>query len=196
MTGDQKSIRKLAYEEIKAGRGTPEELKGRPRFPVSVVVENVRSLYNVGSIFRTSDGANVERLYLCGYTGRPPRREITKTALGSVETVPWEYVPDARDAVARLKSSGYRIVALEHTDSGLVYTQAKYVFPLCLVVGNEVEGISDGLIALCDEAVEIPMHGIKQSLNVSVAYGIMVYHLVEVYTSRGGGFEKAGKFRL
>lgn len=186
MTGDSKSIRKLAYEEIKAGRSSVEELKGRPGFPISVVVENVRSLYNVGSIFRTSDGANVEKLYLCGYTGRPPRKEITKTALGAVETVPWEYVPDARDAVMRCKAAGYRIVALEHTDSGFVYTQVKYVFPLCLVVGNEVEGISDGLIALCDEAVEIPMLGIKQSLNVSVAYGIMVYHLVEAYTSGAG----------
>jgi tRNA G18 (ribose-2'-O)-methylase SpoU len=182
MQGD---IKKLSFEEITAARLSVDEAVRAARFPVCAVVENVRSLFNVGSIFRTSDGALIERLYLCGYTGRPPRREIEKTALGSVQSVPWEHRPDACALLAELKSQGYRIVALEHTDKSVPFTEASYRYPLCLVVGNEVEGVSDEALALCDEAVEIPMYGIKQSLNVAVAYGILVYHLVEYYRKSG-----------
>ncbi len=179
-------IRKLSFEEIKSARPTLDEARRSARFPVAVVLDNIRSLYNVGSIFRTSDGALVEKLYLCGYTGHPPRKEIDKTSLGSVESVPWEYVPQAADVVRDLKGRGYRIVSLEHTDRSIPYTGAEYRFPLCLIVGNEIEGISGSLVSLCDMAIEIPMYGIKQSLNVSVAYGIAAYHLVYRY-SQGQG---------
>lgn len=171
-------INKLSYEEIKSKRPDPDKISSLRRVPVSVVAENIRSLYNVGSIFRTSDGAAVEKLWLCGYTGYPPRKEIDKTALGSVESVPWEYNEDTVSVVKSLKAKGYTIAALEHTDKSFVYNEAEYDFPLCLIVGNEVEGLSSEIVELCDMAIEIPMHGIKQSLNVSVAYGIMIYHLL------------------
>jgi tRNA G18 (ribose-2'-O)-methylase SpoU len=180
-------IRKLDFEELKSARPSLQEVRLSTRVPIAVVLENIRSLYNVGSIFRTSDGANVEKLYLCGYTGRPPRKEIDKTSLGSAESVPWEYVPEAASAVAELKSRGYQIVSLEHTDRSVPYTEAEYRFPLCLIVGNEVEGVSGELVSLCDMAVEIPMYGIKQSLNVSVAFGIAAYHITHRYRGAAGG---------
>jgi tRNA G18 (ribose-2'-O)-methylase SpoU len=172
-------MRKLSHNELKAARPGREELDRLPRYPVTVICENIRSLYNVGSIFRTSDGAGIEKLYLCGYTGYPPRTEIDKTALGSVQSVPWEYLPNQFEAVRLLKKRGYRIVALEHTSGSVPYDKAQYEFPLCLVIGNEVSGITDELIALCDMAVDIPMFGVKQSLNVSVAYGILVYQIIK-----------------
>ncbi len=173
-------IRKLSHEELKAARPGETEFVGLPRLPVTVVCENIRSLYNVGSIFRTSDGAGIEKLYLCGYTGYPPRSEIEKTALGSVRSVPWEYVPNQFEAVRHLKKQGYSIIALEHTSGSVCYNEASYSFPLCLLIGNEVSGVTDELLTLCDMAVDIPMHGLKQSLNVSVAYGILVYHVAGV----------------
>lgn len=177
-------MKKLSNEVIKGNRPGIEELKEASRFPVSVIAENVRSLYNVGSMFRTSDGALIEKLWLCGYTGFPPRKEIDKTALGSVETVPWENNPDTQSVIKKLKGDGYSIVALEHTDSSVNYLQAEYKFPLCIMLGNEVEGLSEEAVALADSAVEIPMYGIKQSLNVSVAYGIIIYHIIEEFRRR------------
>jgi tRNA G18 (ribose-2'-O)-methylase SpoU len=178
------TIKKLSHQELKSARPTADELKVMRRFPVSVLCENIRSLYNVGSIFRTSDGAGVEKLYLCGYTGYPPRAEIDKTALGSVESVSWEYRPNEFEVVHDLRKRGYRIVALEHTSLSVPFNRARYDFPLCLVLGNEVQGITDELLSLCDMAVDIPMHGLKQSLNVTVAYGIVVYHLIDACKGR------------
>jgi len=175
---------KLPYEEIKSKRPDLQELGTLSRFPVAVIAENVRSLYNVGSIFRTSDGALIQKLWLCGYTGFPPRKEIDKTALGSVESVPWEHEPDTISLIKRLKGEGNKILALEHTDSSVNYNQAEYTFPLVLLLGNEVDGLSEEAVSLCDQSVEIPMYGLKQSLNVSVAYGIMVYHLVQEYRKK------------
>jgi tRNA G18 (ribose-2'-O)-methylase SpoU len=176
------AIRKLSHRELKSARPTLDELKHMRRFPVIVVCEDIRSLYNVGSIFRTSDGAGIEKLYLCGYTGHPPRPEIEKTALGSVESVPWEYYPNQFEVIRTLKARGYRIVALEHTGRSVPYDEARYEFPVCLVLGNEVKGITDELLSLCDMAVDIPMHGLKQSLNVTVAYGILAYHVAGICT--------------
>ena len=173
--------KKLSNEVIKGRRPGADELKAAGRFPVAVIAENVRSLYNVGSMFRTSDGALIEKLSLCGYTGYPPRKEIDKTALGSVETVPWEHDEDTLSVIRRYKSEGYTIVALEHTDSSVPYLEGDYTFPLCLMLGNEVEGLSAEAVELADYAVDIPMYGIKQSLNVSVAYGIIVYHLIDEF---------------
>lgn len=173
--------KKLLNDEIKGKRPGVAELKAAERFPVAVIAENVRSLYNVGSMFRTSDGALIEKLWLCGYTGFPPRKEIDKTALGSVETVPWEHSEDTVSVIKKLKSEGYSIVALEHTNISVNYLEAEYKFPMCLMLGNEVDGLTEEAVALADSAVEIPMYGIKQSLNVSVAYGILVYHLIEEF---------------
>lgn len=171
------TIRKLSHKELKAARPGLDELKNSMRYPVAVVCEDIRSLYNVGSLFRTSDGAGIEKLYLCGYTGHPPRPEIDKTALGSVDSVPWEYRPNQFEVIRELKGRGYQIVVLEHTSRSVPYTEAAYEFPVCLVLGNEVKGITDEMVSRSDLAVDIPMHGIKQSLNVTVAYGIVVYHL-------------------
>jgi tRNA G18 (ribose-2'-O)-methylase SpoU len=183
MTDD--AIKKKSHRELKSARPTLGELKEMRRIPVVVVCEDIRSLYNVGSIFRTSDGAGVEKLYLCGYTGHPPRPEIEKTALGSVESVPWEYRPNQFEVIRELRGRGYRIVALEHASRSISYEEARYDFPVCLVLGNEVKGVTDELLSLSDMAVEIPMHGLKQSLNVTVAYGILVYHVAGVYKKRG-----------
>ena len=174
-------LKKLSDEEIKQKRQDPDELSLKRRFPVTVIAENIRSLYNVGSIFRTSDGALIEKLFLCGYTGFPPRKEISKTALGSEETVPWERCEDTLSVIKNLKSRGYYIIALEHADTEMNFFEGEFRFPLCLILGNEVDGISEETLALCDAAAEIPMYGKKQSLNVSVAYGIAVYHLINEY---------------
>jgi tRNA G18 (ribose-2'-O)-methylase SpoU len=176
--------KKLVHEEVKAARPALEELAGVERFPVSIYAENIRSLYNVGSIFRTADGALAEKLWLCGYTGYPPRKEIDKTALGSALSVPWEHSEDGIPVLSGLKEKGVQLVALEHTDSSVKYTEADYNFPLCVMLGNEVEGLSDQAVSMCDIAVEIPMYGLKQSLNVSVACGVMLYFLVEEFLKR------------
>jgi len=158
------------------------------RHPIAVLLEDIRSLYNVGSVFRTSDAAGIEKIFLCGYTGYPPRREIEKTALGSVESVPWERIPNQFEAVNYIRRQGYQIIALEKTISSISYTEAKYQFPLCLVLGNEVKGVSELLMSRCDFAVHIPMYGAKHSLNVSVAFGIAAYHVVHVYLNSITGF--------
>ena len=120
-------------------------------------------------------------MFLSGYTARPPRKEIDKTALGATDSVPWEYSNDPVMVVKKLKKQGVKIVALEHTSKSISYCDYQYDFPMCLVVGNEVDGVSQEILSLSDAAVEIPMHGIKQSLNVSVAYGIVIYHIVDKY---------------
>ncbi len=172
-------MKKISYLDLINSSPSLSELKKIPRRPVRVLVENVRSLYNVGSIFRTSDAAGVEKIYLCGITGKPPRAEITRAALGADKSVPWEYHRQAINIVRQLKDEGLKIVVLEHTDQKQNYFRTKYEFPLCLVVGHEIVGVSDEIVALADQAVEIPMFGVKQSLNVSVAYGIAIYEIVK-----------------
>jgi len=172
-------MKKIAYLDLINAWATPDELKQRPRRPVSVLLDNVRSLYNVGSIFRTSDAAGVEKIYLCGITGKPPRAEIHKAGLGAEKSVPWEYYQNPVEIVQTLKREGHRIVILEHTDQPQLYDEASYQFPLCLVVGHEITGVSDEVVELADMAIEIPMFGMKQSLNVAVAYGIAVYEIVK-----------------
>ena len=168
------TLRKLTHDEI---RRTPlEDIGARSRNPLVIVVDNVRSLYNVGSIFRTCDGALVSKLYLCGYTPYPPRKEISKTALSATESVPWEYVADITEALEGLKADGFSIAALEHTTGSVsCFALRRDMFPLAVVVGNEIAGVSDSVLPDCDFAVELPMHGVKQSLNVAVATGILCY---------------------
>jgi tRNA G18 (ribose-2'-O)-methylase SpoU len=174
-------MRKLTHDEIAEKRFTLESLNKQERFPIVVLLDNIRSLYNVGSIFRTSDGARIAKLILCGYTPQPPRKEIEKTALGATKSVPWEYFNDAYAAIAALKSQGIRICVLEHTDKSVpYYSLIRDNFPLCLVIGNEITGVSKGIIAQADMSVEIPMFGIKQSLNAAVAYGIALFEFVKI----------------
>jgi tRNA G18 (ribose-2'-O)-methylase SpoU len=174
-------MKKISYLDLIKSSATADEIRERPRKPVRVILDNVRSLYNVGSIFRTSDAVGVDKLYLCGITGSPPRAEIHKAALGADECVSWQYIQDPLEIVKKLKSEGFQLVVLEHTDSGIPYHKAEYRFPLCLVVGHEITGVSDAVVEAANMAIEIPMAGIKQSLNVSVAYGIAVFEIAKHY---------------
>ena len=176
-------MRKLSDREIKQSLPSADELAGRKRYPISVVVENIRSMYNVGSIFRTSDAACIQELVLCGYTARPPRKEIDKTALGATETVPWRHIADPCEAIHWFKERQIPVIVLEHCDRSEPLTAMQPDFPMALVLGNEVTGISEEVVALADAACEIPMYGIKQSLNVAVAYGVAVFTLLEKFQS-------------
>lgn len=180
-------MKKLTHDEISENRSTIDNIHRVEKLPVYVVLNSIRSTYNVGSIFRTSDGAMIKKLYLCGYTPHPPKKEILKTALGSTESVSWEYVKDPMDIVRKLKSEGVKICALELTSESRPYYEVKPSdFPLCVIVGNEITGVSQDLIDLCDFSIEIPQYGIKQSLNVAVAYGISVFELRKVFDLNKG----------
>ena len=170
---DRHLMRKLTHQKIVERQKLRSQ---QPRLPVCVVLNDIRSLYNVGSIFRTCDGAGFEKIWLCGITGYPPQAEIAKIALGAEERVPWEYRKDACALIKELKRRHYRIILLEQTEESVPFQDFTAEAPLCLVIGNEIGGISDEIAELCDTAVEIEMAGIKNSLNVSVAFGIVAYH--------------------
>ena len=175
-------MRKLSMEEL--NRLTVADFKNTQKFPLTLVLDNVRSLHNVGAAFRTADAFAVEKIWLCGITGRPPQREITKTALGSTESVAWEYAPTTPEAVQHLKAAGYTVVAVEQT-TGSVPLPAFQPAPgvaYALVMGNEVFGVDDEVLALCDAAVEIPQFGTKHSLNVSVAAGVVLWDFINKIT--------------
>jgi 23S rRNA (guanosine2251-2'-O)-methyltransferase len=175
-------MKKLTHDEISQNRCTLENIDSVNKLPVYVLLNSIRSSYNVGSIFRTSDGAMIEKLFLCGYTPYPPKKEVLKTSLGSQDSVTWEYVKDAKEVVLSLKEKGIKICALELTSTSKPYYEiSKIDFPLCLIVGNEISGVSQELIDLCDFSIEIPQYGIKQSLNVAVAYGISIFDLRRIY---------------
>lgn len=144
---------------------------------VYVLAHNIRSLHNVGSIFRTCDGAGVKKLYLTGYSGVPPRKEITKTALGADESVPWEFHKDPVSVVKMLKKDGVQIMALEKNKQSTDIASFKPNYPVCMIIGNEIDGVDDDLLELSDAIVHIPMSGKKESLNVSVAFGIGIFQL-------------------
>ncbi len=172
-------MHKLRHDEILQQRLSPESVKSAPRFPLSIMLSNVRSLYNVGSIFRSCDAAGVSELILCGFTPHPPRTEIAKTALGAVDTVPWRYFKHEHEAIAACKEQGLKIIAVELTKEARDYTELKSSdFPCCLVLGNELVGIADEVLELCDESILIPMHGVKHSLNVAVAAGIVMFEAI------------------
>ena len=151
------------------------------RLPVSVLLDNVRSLYNVGAFFRTGEAAGIEKLWLCGITGRPPKNAIRKTALGAEERVPWEHSWDPVAIAQQLRGSGHEIVAVETSLHSVDLFEWAPAFPLCVVFGHEVEGIRPELLALCDTHVRIPMLGVKHSLNVATAGGVVLYELLRVY---------------
>lgn len=144
---------------------------------VRLLAHNVRSLWNVGSFFRTCDALGVERLYLTGYTGHPPRREITKTAIGAEDIVPWEHHKDPLPVLHQLKNDGWQIVALEITKDAVHLKTFKPSKRVCLVVGHELLGLSEDILSLSDAVVMIPMLGTKESLNVAVAAGIALHHI-------------------
>jgi tRNA G18 (ribose-2'-O)-methylase SpoU len=174
-------LRKLTHDELLKRSVSPAEADQRERTPVAGLLDSIRSLYNVGSMFRTSDGAFIRRLYLCGYTPVPPRTEISKTSLGAVESVPWSHYRDPLEAVAHARGAGMKICVLEHTTKSVpVFTLTKEMFPLCLVVGTELTGVSSAVIEAADVAVEIPMYGTKQSLNAAVAYGVALFELMRI----------------
>lgn len=177
-------MKKLSHSEISEDRATLETIDKVKKIPVTVVLNSIRSGYNVGSIFRTSDGAMIEKLFLCGYTSHPPNKEVLKTALGSQDSVDWEFRENAIEVIKDLKEQGYKICALEQTDSNISYSDIKKSdMPLCLIVGNEITGVNQELIDLCDISIEIPQYGIKQSLNVAVAYGISIFELRKIFDS-------------
>jgi len=151
------------------------------RLPVAVLLDNVRSLYNVGAFFRTADAAAVEKLYLCGITGRPPKRGIAKTALGADEVVDWQYNWEPVPVVQDLRGRGYEIAAVETTVHAVDLFDWTPRFPLCIVFGHEVEGIRPEVSALSDTRVRIPMLGTKHSLNVATAGGVVIYELLRKY---------------
>ena len=170
-------MRKLSTQEIIKGKGDLNALRNKPRHEVYLVLDNIRSMYNVGAIFRTADAARIEKLFLCGITASPPRKEIEKTALKTVEYVPWEYCESTKQLLLTLKKKGVRIVALEQTDESIDYRNFDYKKPLAIVIGHETEGVDKDILDLCDAAVEIPMQGIANSLNVATAAGIILFQV-------------------
>ncbi len=175
-------MKKLTHDEIAANRSTLETIGQVKKLPVYVLLDSIRSNYNVGSIFRTSDGVMIEKLFLCGFTPHPPKKEILKTALGSTESVQWEYVKNASEVIKDLKTKGIKICALELTSKSISYYKVENSdLPICLLVGNEITGVSQNLLNLCDFSIEIPQYGIKQSLNVAVAYGVAIFELRKIF---------------
>jgi tRNA G18 (ribose-2'-O)-methylase SpoU len=146
--------------------------------PIVVICDNIRSLENVGSIFRTSDAFLVEKVYLCGISGKPPHHKISKTALGSERWIDWEYQSQAWRLVDKLKKDlNFFIVSLENNTKGEIINNFSPKFPLALVIGNEIKGVSKSVLKRSDKIVSIPMYGKKESLNVAVAFGIALYHI-------------------
>lgn len=168
-------MRKLAMDEL--NRPTIEEFKEQKKLPITLILDNIRSLHNVGSIFRTADGFAVEKIILCGITGQPPHREIEKTALGATNSIVWEYEKDILNAISSLKGKDYKIIAIEQAENSVFLndfrpsTTEKHA----LILGNEVHGVSDEAMEQIDACIEIPQFGTKHSLNVVVSAGIVLW---------------------
>ena len=174
---------KRTNDELKADRPSLDEVGSIPRLPISILVENVRSVYNVGSIFRSADGFGADKIYLTGYTAYPPREDLSKTALGSEDAVPWEHFENPIDAAKKIIKEGISLVLLEQTVQSKPIYEVNWSFPVCFIVGNEVKGVSEELSKLATVHAEIPMRGVKQSLNVSVATGVAGYEFSRIYSS-------------
>ena len=168
---------KLSMEQL--GRMSVEEFKTSDKFPFIIIADNIRSMSNIGSIFRTSDAFRVEKIYLCGITPCPPHREIQKTALGATESVDWEYVESTQTIVNQLKEQGWKILALEQTTNSVMLDelQIEKGEKIAIVLGNEVDGVEQEVIDSCHQSVEIPQFGTKHSFNVSVSAGIFLWQL-------------------
>ncbi len=172
-----KNHRKLKNEEL--GRKSISDYKKAHKFPVIVVLDNVRSLNNIGSVFRTADAFLIEAVYLCGITATPPHRDIRKTALGATESVSWKYFGKTTDAVLDLKKQGYTVVAIEQVEGSLSLEEFQPDSHACyaLIFGHEVKGVSQEVVNQCDQCIEIPQFGTKHSFNISVSVGIVLWDL-------------------
>ncbi|MCW3078003.1 MAG: TRNA/rRNA methyltransferase [Bacteroidetes bacterium] len=169
---------KLKNEEL--GRLSVEEFKTTPKNKITVILDNVRSLNNVGSVFRTGDAFLIEQIILCGVTGVPPNKEIEKTALGATSTVKWTYFGSTSEAVDQLKKEGYKVYAVEQAEHSILLNDFSLTNePLALVFGNEVYGVEQEVINDCDGVIEIPQAGTKHSLNISVSVGIVLWEVVK-----------------
>lgn len=170
-------MRKIANPDL--GRPSAEEFAKQQRMPVVVVLDNIRSANNVGSFFRTGDAFGIERIVLCGITGTPPSRDIHKSALGAEQTIAWSYEKDTAEALRALKAEGYEILAIEQVNGAEFLGEFTPDFvsgkKYALIFGNEVEGVRENLLPLCDGAIEIPQVGTKHSLNVSVSGGAVLW---------------------
>jgi tRNA G18 (ribose-2'-O)-methylase SpoU len=169
--------------EYGSERVSIEVARSAPRLPFYGVLDHIRSAHNVGSMFRTADGARAAELLLCGYSPTPPHRHLAKTALGAVDVVPWRHCATASEAIDSLKVQGVECLALERTSDSVSLFEWELKFPVALVMGNEVDGLSNDTIARCKAAVHLPMYGLKNSLNVSVAFGIALYEVLRRYGS-------------
>ncbi len=170
-------MRKLKLDEL--NRKSIEEYKESSKFPVVLVLDNIRSGVNVGSALRTADALGVERVYLCGITPKPPHREILKTAIGASDSVDWRSFENTIDACQELKSNGYTICALEQTSESISLEKVEFgEKKIALVFGNEVAGVDDGVLMACDYAIEIPQFGTKHSFNISVSLGIATWEIL------------------
>ena len=158
-------------------RLSKEDYAAVEKLPVVMVLDNIRSLSNVGAVFRSADAFRIGELFLCGITACPPHREIHKTALGADETVPWRYFETTEAACQELKSMGYKIIAVEQVEGSVMLQDFKVEPMMAFVVGNEVDGVDDGVLPYCDAALEIPQEGTKHSLNVSVCSGIILWEI-------------------
>ncbi len=166
-------MRKL--RSIEMNRMSVEEFHEAEKMPLIVVLDDVRSMYNIGSVFRTADAFRVEAIYLCGITATPPHPEIHKTALGGEDSVKWEYFPTALEAVRRLHEKGYKVFAVEQCEGSMKLGDEEQEGPTAVVFGNEVKGVHQEVIDECDGCLEIPQYGTKHSLNVSVTAGIVIW---------------------
>lgn len=172
-------MRKLANSEL--NRKSVEDFKKADKTPVIIILDDIRSLHNIGSVFRTADAFLIEKIYLCGITATPPHKEIHKTALGATDTVAWEYQKNVTDVITSLKEDGAEVWAIEQVDNAVFLNDftpeanKRYA----LVFGNEVKGVSQEAIKLCDGTIEIPQLGTKHSLNISVSTGIVVWDIFQ-----------------
>jgi 23S rRNA (guanosine2251-2'-O)-methyltransferase len=173
--------KKLKLWEL--NRVTEEEFKSQKKFPITIILDEIRSLTNVGSFFRTSDAFNVDKIYLCGITATPPHREIQKTALGATETIEWEHRKTTMEVVEELKAKGIKICSIEQTEETTLLQDVKNLPDehYALVFGNEVNGVNQDVIDASDYIIEIPQFGTKHSLNVSVCAGIVMWEFTKKY---------------
>ncbi|KAF0130988.1 MAG: tRNA/rRNA methyltransferase [Bacteroidetes bacterium] len=175
-------MRKLSTDEL--NRISPQDFSEAKKLPVIAVLDDIRSLNNIGSFFRSSDAFSIEALFLCGITACPPHREIQKTALGATETVRWEYFSTVSEALSKLKNEGFTIVCIEQTSESIALWDFKPSLKTAVIFGNEVDGVSEEAVKLCDFAVEIPQSGTKHSLNVAVCGGIVLWHCYKQLANR------------
>ncbi|KKX48982.1 MULTISPECIES: RNA methyltransferase [Sphingobacterium] len=172
-------MQKLSMDQLQ--RADVETFKNQEKTAITLVLDNVRSMHNVGSAFRTADGFAIEKIFLCGITATPPHREIEKTALGATQTIPWEHVEETTEAIKTLKELGYTIIAIEQAENSVLLQNfipakdAKYA----LIFGNEVNGVDEEVMTLVDYCIEIPQFGTKHSFNVSVTIGIVTWDFIQ-----------------